>query len=96
MTNAKPSLFLSETRLALQGERVILWHRRADGNVRRSCVLTLVQVRDLTQPPEMHLINREDKSRRPDWVLTERHYASMQPAPAGNKQQAQWQLTLAW
>lgn len=92
-----PSLSLPETRNSLQGDRVILYHRRRQsGEVRLSCVLTLVNVGELNQPSCLHLINRDDKSRQPDWTFTEGHYAHLQPAPAGNKQKAQWTLTLTW
>jgi len=77
--------------LALQGDRVVVYKHEGKALVMEH-VLTLVRVIDFDRQ-EMRMVNRESKTRLPDWPFTQQGYEHLRPA-AENKFNAQWELTL--
>lgn len=83
-----------ETMLSLQGDRVLVYkHAENNGTLLLAYVLTLVRVVDVGRQ-EMRLVNRDSKDRQPDWLCTQVWLDKLRPAPAGNKQNAKWEVTL--
>ena len=70
--------------LELQGDRVLL-HWRWEGAQEESGVLplTFVHVVDVDHR-ELRLVNRDEKGRDPDWLLTPALFATIVPATTNN------------
>ena len=86
---SKPDITVPRNMLAIQGDRVIVYSHGAE---QFDYVLTLVRVMDV-DTQEMRLVNRDDKSRKPDWLFTQKWYDSLRPARE-NKENATWEVTL--
>jgi hypothetical protein len=65
--------------LAQQGKRVLV--AKADGS--RHWALTIVHVVDAAIRA-LRLVNRDDKSRQPDWALSQKLWEAIEPAEANN------------
>lgn len=70
-----------------QGDRVLLFRHGVLAHV-----MTVVRVVH-PDKQELHLTNRECKSHKPDWPLTQALFDHFKPAPA-NAEQAKWQLSV--
>jgi len=62
-----------------QGKRVRV--DKSDGS--RVWALTIVHVVDADKHV-LHLVNREDKIRKPDWVLSQKLWEAIEPAETNN------------
>ena len=78
--------------IAIQGDRVLLHWTMADNSEESGdMVLTVVHVVDIDDRRELRLVNREDKTFSPDWPLSQKLLAAMQPCPT-NAFNARWKL----
>lgn len=85
----KPDITIPLNMLAIQGDRVLVYNH---GGSQPQHVLTLIRVIDVAKQ-ELRLINRDDKSRKPDWTFTQKWYDSLRPARE-NTEGAKWEVTL--
>lgn len=74
--------------LEQQGKRVLV--SKTDGS--RTWALTIVHVVDVDKH-ELRLTNRDDKTRKPDWALSQKLWEAIEPAEA-NKLNCQYALTI--
>ena len=88
---SKPDITIPLNMLAIQGDRVLVYSH-GSGGLLLDCVLTLIRVVGSGQQ-EMRLVNRDAKSRKPDWTFTQKWYDSLRPARE-NKEGAKWEVTL--
>lgn len=83
--------------LDVQGDRVLIVGHGPDREDELYHVLTIVHVVEGTQKDKsdavhsLRLINRDDKSRKPDWLLTQKIVDHFQEAPL-NSEGAKWML----
>ena len=89
---SKPDITVPRNMLAIQGDRVLVYSHGSGGGLLLDYVLTLIRVIDVGRQ-EMRLVNRDDKSRKPDWSFTQKWYDSLRPARE-NKENAKWEVTL--
>lgn len=88
---SKPDITKPANMLAIQGDRVLVYGHEANELV-LVCVLTLIRVIDIGRQ-EMRMVNRDDKTRKPDWAFTQKWYDSLRPARK-NDAGAVWEVTL--
>lgn len=86
---SRPDLTQPRNMLAIQGDRVLVY---SHGAAQFDYVLTLIRVIGVGGQ-EMRMVNRDDKSRKPDWSFTQKWYDSLRPARE-NKENAKWEVTL--
>lgn len=73
---------------------IIVYKPDEQGNLAVAYLLTLVHVVDGNKH-EMRMVNRDSKTRKPDWPLTQVWFDKLrQVDPASNKQGARWEVTL--
>lgn len=77
--------------MILQGDRVIVYKHGINGELIEFHVMTIVRVMGDRQ--ELRLVNRDNKTRKPDWPFTQDWYDSLRKAEE-NKVRAKWQVTL--
>jgi hypothetical protein len=77
-----------EVMVHYQGDRVLV-HRTT---LASDIVLTLVRVMT-TDKQQMRLCNREDKTHKPDWVMTQAMWEATLPAKP-NKEGCKWELSV--
>lgn len=80
-----------DTLLTLQGDKVLVRGKHADGRV-EEWLLTFVHVVDVDRR-ELRLVNRENKSRQPDWHVKQALLDAVKPAEE-NKVGAKWRLAI--
>jgi hypothetical protein len=80
-----------KTILEHQGDRVLVFKNNGV-DLAMVHVLTMVNVVELDRRV-LHLTNRESKSSKPDWVLTQALFDHFRPA-GENKEQAKWAVTV--
>lgn len=80
-----------KTILEHQGDRVLVF-KNTGAELALVHVLTMVNVVHLDKR-ELHLTNRESKTGKPDWVLTQALFDHFRPA-GENKEQAKWAVTV--
>ena len=76
--------------MAVQGDRVIVY-KHVESGLELAHVLTIVRV--MSDRQEMRLVNRDSKSRQPDWAFSQKWYDRLRPA-AENTLRAKWEVTL--
>ena len=88
---ARPDITKPENMLDIQGDKVLVY-THAENAIELAHIMTLVRVIGIgTQ--EMRLVNKEGKTRKPDWLFTQKWYDSLKPARE-NKEGAKWEVTL--
>ncbi len=88
---SKPDITVPKNMLAIQGDRVLVYNH-VDDDLQLAYVLTLIRVIDVDRQ-EMRMVNRDNKTGKPDWLFTQKWYDSLRPARP-NKENAQWEVTL--
>ena len=89
---ARPDITKPENMLDIQGDRVLVYNRVNGDDAELANIMTIVRVIGIgTQ--EMRLVNKEGKTRKPDWLFTQKWYDSLKPARE-NKENAKWEVTL--
>ena len=88
----RPNITDPNEMLAVQGDRIIVYKRGDNGSLVMEHVLTLVRRMDDTSSV-LRMVNRESKSRQPDWAFTQAWYNNLRPA-GENKLNAKWEVTL--
>lgn len=81
-----------DTLLRVQGDRVTVHARHKSDGHTEDYVLTLVHVVDVDSR-ELRLVNRDAKSRLPDWHVGQALADAMQPA-GENKVGAKWKVSI--
>jgi len=84
---ARPDITDPQNMLDVQGDRVIVYN---EGNAVAEHVLTLVRVMGIGHQ-EMRMVNKESKTRQPDWAFTQKWYDRLRPA-GENKLNAKWEV----
>ncbi len=79
------------TILEYQGDRVMVFKHQGAELV-RAHVLTIVNVVNIDNRV-LYMTNRDSKTHKPDWPLTQALFDHLRPAGA-NKEQAKWALTV--
>ena len=79
-----------DTMLKVQGERVVVHWRWHDGTGEGVVLCTFVHVVDVDRR-ELRLVNRDERSRQPDWGVSQKLFESIRPMPP-NTFNAKWQL----
>jgi hypothetical protein len=92
MITARPDITQPQNMLDIQGDRVIVYKHGPTGERVMAWVLTLVRVIDMGCQ-SMRMVNRENKTRQPDWLFTQKWYDRLLPA-GENKLGAKWQVTV--
>lgn len=87
----KPDITQVDTMREVQGDKVVVYTQE-NGTLEARHLLTLIRVVD-QEKQELHLVNREKRSAKPDWPLTQAFFDHLRPA-AENKFEATWEITV--
>lgn len=80
-----------DTLLKLQGDKVLVHGKHADGRV-EEWLLTFIHVVDVDRR-ELRLVNRETRDRQPDWHVKQTLLDAVKPAEE-NKAGAKWRVSV--
>ena len=87
----RPDITQVNNLLAIQGDRVLVYRHGDKDELKLAHVLTLVHL--VGEKREMRLMNREGRSRKPDWAFTQAWYDRLREARK-NEFGAKWEVTL--